>query len=128
MLNHRRRISDSNRIDALLAKLSGLLLNSPEDIKLCPHTKASPELRMLVDEKLFKALTDEELLSYAILTGADQILFDRSEVAAIEFKRVFSELPIPVERSGYGCVRVIPPEEIIRKYNRFKKRIEIRHA
>jgi hypothetical protein len=106
---------DSNKTDALLKKLNGILKKSPADIKSCPHTKANPDLRMLVDENLYEVLNEEELLSYAILTGADQILFECSETASSEFKSIFKELPIPVVRSGYGCVRVVTPEELLKK-------------
>lgn len=98
-----------------MAKLKALLTNSPDDIRSCPHTKADPDLRMLVDDNLYEALTYDELLSYAILTGADQILFEHGAEASKAFKSIFKGLPIPVVRKGFGCVRVIAPEELIKK-------------
>lgn len=89
--------------------------SSPEAIKRCPHTSATPSLRILVGDIFLAKVTEETLIAFGTLTAIDQLLYLKARKLSKIFKKMYPTLPIPVVVSGY-CVRVLTPKELIQSY------------
>jgi hypothetical protein len=108
----------SKSFNELLAKLNSLKERNDVkiDIKHCPHTKADPESRVLVDAYFLSHFDKEEIVFFAVLTAIDQTLFAKFPMLSNLFKKFFPHLPIPVEPAGMGCVRVVTPHDMLEAF------------
>lgn len=105
-----------------LSELSLLLNETPLKVKKCKHSKSDPDLRILIDKEFFSKVTSETLANFIILTGVDQTLFRKAPHLSIEFKKIFTNLPIPVNYSGFGCIYVLTPHELNQMYFEYNKK------
>ena len=83
----------------------------------CPHCKAPAERRCLVDKDIQHEPYQFRFAWFGI-TLFDQGLFTYFPEASKRWVRATGGYPLPVEQSGFGCVRVAAPSRLLTKYDR----------
>ncbi len=100
------------------SELELILRNSPSNIRSCPHCSVPPNRRALFSGKKF--VKHEFLICWWGLTLLDQGLHRYFPENYTKWIESTGGYPVPVEYSGFGCVKVVPPKELLESFLRKK--------